>query len=296
VSAKPTPTEVLGRARPAQDVAARDFSAPRRMGDARLQALGVALEDALPALERRLQEQTGLQVSLTPGELIEGDADALLAALREPLCVLRFRSAGAPAWLLWESIAAVALVEAQLGSPGKPAARRLSTIEARLAAALLAEVARVAGTVAGVATADLALVQAAAELGSWREAGPGADAHRLVVPLKLVLGSQKSKLRVVLAGVACDASAPAPALPAKLPAHLEHVEVELSAELAGCELSLDELLALEPGDVIPVSARPGDPIPLRVEGMALARARLGRHAGRLAVRVEHLELRPEAAA
>ncbi|HEX6883022.1 MAG TPA: FliM/FliN family flagellar motor switch protein [Planctomycetota bacterium] len=296
MSPKSTPAEVLGRARPAHDVAPRDFGAPRRMGSARLLELGVALEDALPALERKLQELTGLPASLTAGEPSEGDADALIGALREPLCVLRFQSAGAPAWLAWESAAAVGLVEAQLGSPGKPAARRLSTIEVRLAAALLGEVARVVGTVAGVATASFALVQSAAELGSWREAGPGADAHRLVVPLKLVLGAEKSKLRVILAGVAWEAPASAPTLPAKLPAHLEHVEVELSAELAGCELTLDELLALEPGDVIPVAARPGDPIPLRVEGLALARARIGRHAGRLAVRVERIELHPEAAA
>jgi flagellar motor switch protein FliM len=64
----------------------------------------------------------------------------------------------------------------------------------------------------------------------------------------------------------------------------------------GYEISLDQLLALEEGDVIPLDARLGDPTTLSVEGLTLAHARLGSHRGRLAVRIERLHVEPEPAA
>ena len=78
-----------------------------------------------------------------------------------------------------------------------------------------------------------------------------------------------------------------------LPEHLGPVDVTISAQLAGCEVSLDQLLALEAGDVIPIDARVGDLAVVKVEGCAFARARLGQHRGQLAIRIEQLEAKPE---
>lgn len=301
-SATDTLLSVLGRARPArgvaaQGVAARDFARPKRFGRERLAAIRLALKRLLPALEKRMDEVAGLRVAFELGELAEVDAEGLFARPSEPPCVLRFRCQKAPAWLVWEPAAAASVVEAIFGAKGASgAARKLSPTEIKVAVQFLSEIVRGVGGALALATSDFALVQAVPELGTWREGGPEASAHRLEVALQMKRGEQTSTLRLYLAGVDPGAEEALPALPAALPAHLERVEVELSACLEGCEISLDQLLALEEGDVIPLAARLGDPTRLCVEGLTLAQARLGSHRGRLAVRVERLSVQPEPAA
>jgi flagellar motor switch protein FliM len=289
---------VLGRKRPAQGVAARDFAQPRRLSEKRLAALRLTLENALPALEKKLAEVCGPRVAVSLGKLGEADAEAVIGRASEPLCVLRFRCEKALAWCLWEPAAAAAVVEAILGAKGggTPVARKLSPTETRIAAQFMGEIVRAVTKVLALAPSELALVQALAELGSWRDAGAGAESHRLEVPLELRLGEVASTLRLYLPGVVSDEPAALAGAPEALPAHLEAVEVELSARLAGCEISLDQLLALEAGDVIPLDARLGDPTTLSIEGLTLAQGRLGRHRGRLAVRIERLNVPTGAAA
>ncbi len=74
----------------------------------------------------------------------------------------------------------------------------------------------------------------------------------------------------------------------ELPKHLDNVEVELGIRLAECEISLNQLLALEEGDVIPTSVRNGDPATVLVEGKELATGRLGTHQGHFAILVEQM--------
>jgi flagellar motor switch protein FliM len=288
---------VLGQQKSAQGVSTRDFRQPRRMSHARLAELRVALENGFPALERKLRELFGLAFTLGLDAFGEVDAEALFAAASATPCVLRFKSAGAPAWLVWDPAAAALVLETLLGAKGaKPASRALSPTETRVAVQLLAEIVRAACAACGIAASDFALVQSTPELGTWREAGPAAESYRLEVRLELALGEHTSVLALYLPGVDSGKEAAAPALPETLPAHLETVEVELSAQLAGCELSLDQLLGLEAGDVVPLEARLGDPTTLSVEGLTLAEARLGSHRGRLAVRIEHLNVQPLPAA
>ena len=288
---------VLGRAKPAGAVAARDFKQPRRMGAERLSELTRLVKNLLPALEKRLAETSGLRVALSIDGLAERDADGLLAAFAEPLCVLRFRCGKEPGWLAWDSAAAVSAVETLFGArSGSTSARRLSPAEIKVATVFLSELLKGVAPALGVSPADFTLVQVASELGTWREAGEGAEAHRLELALGLTRGEEKSVVRLYLPGVSTGAAASAASLPAALPGHLERVEVELSARLTGCEISLDQLLALEEGDVIPLDARLGDPTTLSVEGLTLAHARLGSHRGRLAVRIERLHVEPEPAA
>lgn len=288
---------VLGRAKPAGAVAARDFKQPRRMGAERIAELQRLIKNLLPALEKRLAETSGLRLGLAIGGLAERDADALLASFGEPLCVLRFRCGKEPGWLAWDSAAAVAAVETIFGAKAGPtSARRLSPAEVKVASLFLSELLKGVAPALGITPADFALVQVASELGTWREAGEGAEAHRLELALTLTRGEESSVVRLYLPGVSTGTSSAADTLPAALPGHLERVEVELSARLTGCEISLDQLLALEEGDVIPLDARLGDPTTLSVEGLTLAHARLGSHRGRLAVRIERLHVEPEPAA
>jgi len=277
-------------------VAARDFQRPRRLSRERLRELALPLENLLPALEKRLSDSPGLALGLSLGELSESDAGTLFAGAAEPLCVLRFRVGKDPAWAVWEPLAAVGAVETLFGARGSiGTARKLSPSEAKVAQQLLGEITRAVCGALKLAPAELVLVQSASELGTWREGGETAQPHRLEVRLQLACGATTSTLCLYLPGIGAGEAVLAP-LPAKLPAHLERVEVELSARLAGCEISLDQLLALEEGDVIPLEARVGDPTTLAVEGLTLAEARLGCHRGRLAVRVERLRVEPESLA
>jgi len=282
---------VLGRKRPALEVAARDFARPRRLAPERAQELALALENRLPALAKELHAGTGLHIEPRLAGLGEADAGTLFDQRAEPLCTLRFRCQGAPGWLLWDSAAAVAVVEAAFGARNPSArARMLSSSEVQVARQLMGEIANALAGPLGVALADPAFVQVKSELGDWREAGAEAEAHRLEVALDIVFDGRDSRLSLFVPGVRLGVERAAVPLPAELPEHLERVEVELSAQLAGCELSLDQLLALEEGDVIPLEARLGDPTFLNVEGLNLARARLGSHRGRLAVRIERLDV------
>jgi flagellar motor switch protein FliM len=295
VSDARTVQAVLGRKKPAGGVTARSFLQPRRMSAKRLAAFHLTLKNLLPALEKKLAETTGLRFALALGALAEADAETLLARAADAPCALRFRCQKAPAWCFWEPAAAAGAVEAILGarSAASPA-RRLSPTETRIALQLLTEIVRAVAGGFGLVVSDFALVQARTELGSWREAGAEAESYRLEVPLEVRLGEQASTLRIYLSGIAGEEAEAGTSLPADLPAHLELVEVELSACLPGCEISLDQLLALEAGDVIPLEARLGDPAVLSIEGLRLAQARLGRHRGRLAVRIERLDVRPGA--
>lgn len=281
---------VLGQGRAAGGaVRPRDFRQPQRMDRRRVRELSSALESALPALERRLAESFGLRVGLALERLGEVDCEALFAGLPQPLAVLRFRVQGEPAWLAWEPAALIGSVETVLGAKGSAGtARKLSPTEVQVASSLLGEIARGVGSALELAASDFALVQAAPELGSWREGGEAAEPHRLEVQLAVKRGQQASALRVYLPGIARESSAEVEPLPAELPAHLQRLEVELSAQLGGCEVSLEALLALEEGDVIPLDARLGDPALISVAGLELARARLGSHRGRLAVRIERI--------
>ncbi len=288
---------VLGRKKPAQGVAARDFLQPRRMSAKRLGVFHLALENLLPALEKKLAETTGVRLVLALGTLAEADAETILARAADTPCVLRFRCQKAPAWCFWDPAAAAGVVESILGAKSAAtAARKLSPTETRIAVQFLTEIVRAVAGVFGLAVSDFACVQAKAELGSWHEAGAEAESYRFEVPLDVRLGEQSSTLRLYLPGIASEEAEADALAPETLPAHLELVEVELSACLRGCEITLDQLLALEAGDVIPLDARLGDPTTLSIEGLTLAQARLGRHRGRLAVRIERLDVQPGAVA
>ncbi|MEQ1892300.1 MAG: FliM/FliN family flagellar motor switch protein [Planctomycetota bacterium] len=288
---------VLGRTKPAGAVSSRDFKQPRRLGAERLSELRRLVKNLLPALEKRMHESSGLTLGLAIEALGERDADALFTGAVEPLCVLRFRCQKEPAWLAWDSTEAVSTVETIFGARASSgSARVLSPAEVKVASLFLAELVKGVAPALGIAPADFTLVQVASELGSWREAGEGAQSHRLELALALTRGETKSIVRMFLPGVSAGAVNAIDKLPARLPGHLERVEVELSARLSGCEISLDQLLALEEGDVIPLDARLGDPTTLSVEGLTLAHARLGSHRGRLAVRIERLHVEPEPAA
>lgn len=70
-----------------------------------------------------------------------------------------------------------------------------------------------------------------------------------------------------------------------LRAGLERVDVTVRAEVASTSLTLSEILALKPGDVVELDGRAGDDVTLWADRTAVHHARAGRHQGRRAVQL-----------
>ncbi len=70
-----------------------------------------------------------------------------------------------------------------------------------------------------------------------------------------------------------------------LRAGLERVDVTVRAEVSHTTLTLEEILALTPGDVVTLDGRAGDDVTLWADRTPIHHARAGRHAGRRAVQL-----------
>jgi flagellar motor switch protein FliM len=271
------------RAAPAR-VAERDFARPLRLGAERLAALRRRLEIVLHKASTRLSSELGRAYRLELAGIREVHADAVRQGLSEPLAAARFQSAGQPAWAVWSNDAAVRALEMLLcGSVAKTTARALSELEASIMLGALEAVVRELAGAAGAVVDKFQAVTALATLGTWTEAGDGADPGRVALDLHVRVASEQSELVVYLPGLAPPAAAP-PA-PETLPEHLDPVEVVLSARLGEIEIALCELLDLEHGDVIPLGTPEDGTLAVTVDGFEFARAQLGTSEGSLAVRL-----------
>ena len=287
----PQQTEAITQALGGRDVevSERDFRRPRRFSAQVREGFKRRVEAVLPRVEEAVNALLGGEHTLQLDHVRETTAEGLFEELEAPLAALTFEVDGDPGWLLWESQAAAACVEAVLGCPSEePKARSLSMVEAKILEQILTPLAT---DLAGSLDRDLVrarIAQSPEALGSWRD-GQRLDAHRLELSFGLVgPGGTPSNLRLYLPGVKPTAAADVEELEG-LPGHLDNVSVDVCAQLMGCEVSLDQLLALEKGDVIPIESRVGDPALLTVEGLILAKAAMGQHRGQLAVRIEKLE-------
>jgi flagellar motor switch protein FliM len=270
----------------------RDFAQPLRLGATRAHALEKKLVHGIQRVEARLSEELGRPYVASLAGLREVHAEAASAGLTEPLAAVRFSVAGQPGWAVWNCEAAVRAVETLLcGAPGKNLARALSELEATIVLAATEGAVREVANFAELAVDGFRVVTTLPAFGSWQEAGELADPHRLAVDLKLRLGELVTELAIYLPGMTPEAEAPQ--APAELPEHLDLVEVTLSAQLGEVEVPLAELLKLEHGDVISLGAPEGGTLAIMADEVQLARALLGTHEGRLAVRLTEVAA-PEA--
>jgi flagellar motor switch protein FliM len=264
----------------------RDFARPIRLSPRELDGIEARLAKRLPEVAAGLERALRGKHALRLVEVSEVGCEGLFDALGGPLAALRFEVAGQPGWLVWDLLPALAAVEVALGSgePEVSAPRSLSSVERKVMQRLLSPVVEATVEALGLKPASLAVARDPGELGSWRDGGERADRRRLFVHLELDGPGGPSVLHVYVPGVDPRRGAskrPAPALPT----HLEQVKVELSARLGASDVPLAELLALEPGDVIPLTARAEDPLDVYAEDKLRARAVLGAKNGRLAIRI-----------
>jgi len=278
----------------ATGVVERDFSRPVRLSADDREALGRALEKGLGEAESGISAIVGTLCPLSLVGVSEASATDLFGEDEESAyAVLRFTAQGQPAWIVWDTIAAVRTVERVLGSVAEvKEARRFSGIECTVLESILATLADVVLRAVDVEADDVSVAQTREALGSWMDAGDGADPHRLHIELQAETPGGSGRIDCYLPIGVAQAATVSPE-PVPLPDHLDAVDVEVSVRVEGCEVRLAQLLELEEGDVIPLDGKVGDLARFCVEGKPYAEGVLGTRDGHLAIRIEHLKSETE---
>lgn len=290
----------IGAAAPA--VATRDFHEPRWLAPEDIEALEGRARVAALAVVESLRAALPLEVDL---ETVEVREDSLDAGLRDPRPASVALVSDGPGGISLASVdrdGALRLSELALGiaDASPSAARALSPLESEIVERLLAQAFACLAQAFGVTVKDPRFVSDPAELDRLLGAGGNdrGDRRRVGVHLAMALGVHKTVLHFLLAAVTppprkstAQVAREKPAHKAALPTGIASTRVEVSAILAELEIMLTDLLALEVGDLIPLSIAPGDPVLLRIGGEPCGRARFGERDGRLAVRLTEI-LRP----
>lgn len=287
--------DALQPARDAKSVAARDFSVPNRLGVERTREIARTLAPLLTELATGLGAWLDRPLQLELIEVGEVDARAVLRAVETPSCALAFRLAKAKekaaGWLFWELDAAAHAAEVALGGPLRESVREtpLSRIECKLLVEMCRPIADRMARALGLELADHAIASTAEQIAEALDELEDGDAQRLSVAIDVQGFGPASGMRLVLPGVVPSAARPTEP-PRALPRHLDDVPVEVGALLGSVEIPLAELLALEPGDVIPLGVEVGGLLTVQVEDRPCATARWGRHDGRVVLRLQELDL------
>ncbi len=279
---------------PRPTVAARDFAEPRRFAATDLESLRRPAETAGAAVAEALRFALPLEIALEGVEVGELSLDAALRGAEAGIVGALAQGPGGPSLVTLDPAGAVLIAELALGADGStaPEARALSPIESGLLERLLARLLERATQPFQIGVKDARLVQNRTAFA--RELGTDGDRRRFCLRIALVLGEARLVVQALLAGVKAPAPKAAPSAASKdarkaaLPPELAPTHVAVSAVLARTDILLTELLALEPGDVIPLAIRPGEPIEIEIEGEPRARARFGERNGRVAVRLTEI--------
>lgn len=284
-------------AKPAS-VVARHFDQPQRLSAGDLEGLRDKLRHALDECARELSVALRSPASLELAELAEANADSVHGAQTQPFAALRFEVAKQPGWLIWDRKLAIDALEVALGAaaPGTNQVRALSPVERSTFVRLFGGFVKRVTKHLGLEANTYSLCQEVESLGHWRQGGEKSEPQRLRLEISLTALGATSMLRLYVPGVASAAPATnklAPAAP--LPAHLGAVQVELKVILGAAHVPLSDLLALEPGDVIPLEREVGEALAVCVEDHACLRAKLGKSRGKLAVRIESIQRPPPGA-
>lgn len=275
-----------------REVKSRNFAEPQRLSRQRLRRLERETAATLNTISGNLAVALRKYHKLSMASVAELNVSGLLDELTPPFVILNFICRGQPAWLIWESPAAVATSETILGSQveGETAARRLSQSECLVIKQLLGTIAEPTMKALGFdyEPESARVAQEMEELTTLEDWGPDADTQRLLVHLSFDGPGGPSEMRLYLPGIEpekVDGRKPAPA---QAPGHLDGVNLELRAFLGSVDIPLTDLLRLEVGDVIPLGIDVGHPLKIYVEDRVCATARWGKHGPHLAVQIEAL--------
>lgn len=286
----------------------RDFRQPRRLSSEQLEELRVRVDLDLGQVAAVLKPWLRSEHTLTLQTVSEVSFQGLPESIEGTVCAMQFQAAGSGGWVVWEIDAALAVTARAMGvetssdeededeksnDEQESEAKQLSSVETSIACKVLGEMLNALGVTLDFQADGFKLLQSPEELEHSILELRGTDTQRLRVDLELDGPSDPNTLKFYLPGVvpeAPDAAQQPQARPTAVPDHLSKVSIEVKAAFDEIELSLDDLLALEVGDVIPLSTHVDDPINLIIEDLGCAKVRLGKKDGQLAVRLESLEI------
>jgi flagellar motor switch protein FliM len=277
------------------DVAQRDFSQPRRIAAAEMDAIANEIDRRLPRIQQSARQLLGADVLVKLASATESSADRLVEGWKEPFALLVFRSRGQVCWLSMDCAKAVAEFELLLGAAPKESERALSSAEQRLMIVLARLLFEPLCDLLGCELSNLRAVDEPCAIGSWRHGDGAPDPHRLTIELEIQRPGSRYSIRAHVPPPAARRAEPSAAAPAPPVEHIRDLDLEVSARLGALEMPLSEILALEAGDVLPlgVSARAG--LDLYVNDRAWAVADLGARGEKLAVALrEVVQGTPEA--
>jgi flagellar motor switch protein FliM len=289
---------ILEMVRPAVDdanrVQPRDFKSPHRLSQQQVDILIRRVERAIPDISTHLSTWLRSPHKAQVAAVVEAHSALLIDGMVEPLHVLAFDSHGQLGLLAWDLGAMVAAIETALGSADTKSAtaRPLSKVEERILTDMTSRVVTLAANALGVEAKGIRVLRSKKELILSEDTSAG-DPQRIGVHIGIQGAAGESTIRLYFPGV----KPPEPPRPAGVPKEtkptlttpMNDIDVDVRAELGTAEVPLQDLLALEVGDVLVLDTTIGAPITVAAEGEMRALADLGRRDGRLAVRLRSVE-------
>jgi flagellar motor switch protein FliM len=285
----------LGMGHLEPEVTTRDFEKLRRLRADELAEARRLIERTLPSLEAGLTQSLRGSAELVLVDCAERNAESLFASETGPAALMRFRCQGHPGWCRWELVPAISALERILGSPpdrDEPEPRLLSSLERTILERILRSVVLELGTALGLVLESFEAVPTYKHAGGIADCEGAPDPYRLGVEIELREPDLTSQLRLFLPvpARAWIRQPPPPESSADgMPLHLTNVPLEVAVHLGTADLALSELLALTPGDVVPLTTPVGRPVALAIDGRRIGSARLGQTQGRLAARIQDLD-------
>jgi len=277
--------------RPLPAVAPRDFARPRRMSDRRLAEIQRQVQDCLPAIATEVLSSLRVECLVELEDVGELDCRDLISNLEFPSAVLCFDHSDLPGWAILDGPAAISAADCFLGAGVQDGAssRPLTTVEQALMCGFLG---RILGLVTNALDMDVAhcrLAQTLDEVVLCDPSDLSRDSGRLYIHLHLNGGGLDTTLRVYLPAVNTGEAVATPEA-AELNPSFSKVSVDVGVYLGCVDIPLNDLLNLEPGDVVPLGVDLEAPLRVYVEDRPCATARWGQHNGHLAIQIEKLGL------
>lgn len=288
---------IMDMVRPAVDdvmrILPRDFKAPRRLSRPQLDHLARRVDKVLPEVSAHLTTWLRSSHRARVADIVETHVGSLIDGLVEPLRTLAFDVGQQLGFVAWDLGSMTAAIEVALGSadPKMATARPLTIVEERVLEKLLVRVTSLIVSSLGVEATNFRVMREKKEMNLAEDAAT-SDPQRIGVQLALEGAVGESVLRIYVPAVKSPEIATGSSKqPAKtgLSPQLVDVHVDLCAELGTVVLPLQDLMSLEVGDVVLLDTKVGDMIALTAENEVRARGELGRHDGKLAVRLRSVD-------
>lgn len=274
--------------RTAETVGELDFNRPRRLSTEHTGQFQLKLERGLTAFVNYLGESFPQTPIFEIKDVREAVADDLHSTLDEGFVAVEFKADDQIAWVVTDALFSARIVNVLLGGDGTGTeAKAPSPTEKRIVSRFLAQGLGQLLVPMGGVEPEVELKSDVRGLLGWRDAGPAGDPYRVVAEVELTIAETATNFTLWLPGGLVGQSARDlnGALQQGVPRHLVPVDLSVSVELEGCEITLDELLSLEVGDVIPLDAKLGDPVRVTLDGRTIAHGVMGQHQGQVAARL-----------